>query len=1301
MRSNKLRFMLLASVALLLSGIIIFESADKVSANSTVDIALKNNTKAFEGTTLGMGGTVMPFGYHSSWKVKDFNDDDLAVLMTQFKKTGSTVARLWLDGAWWEPTNDNADPDVMLDSGFTWNSIEMNSLYKYLQAFKDMNVDVFVDVMVDDPRVMYPWLTAEYASNTGPNTGMVPEYAEHIAAMVKHLVVTKGFTNVKYVSFSGEPNNFFLTPPGVSKLKSYKESMTAVRSRLQSENLLQYVKLIGPEIGYSDHDTADWLDDLSTNISASLDAYTIHSGQTKAEATDGTYVSLIKSYIDIIKANDPNGADKPIMITDYTPTGTIRRAEDGLNSVALIANGLRAGVSEFGRWSFADDIWTWPSGSNQTSTSFGDYGFGIIGSKQENFTPRPNYKATALAYKLIPKGSTAYQATTTNEAIIPAIIQTAEGKHTIIVVNWSNNDADVNFTLEDSIHTTFRKYKFESASIDLVDKFGEIPASFGTKSISGTSFTDTIPANTIYYYSDIPDQTAPAQVTGLNAAAPDFHQASITWTAGGEADLSYYRIYRSDTSAFTPAPGNKVGEIWIKPGGAPSFHDRTVEQGKTYYYKVSAVDGSENEGPASAYASVQVGDEAYSDTLSVINSTDYDYYEIDSDFANGYKVRVYKKAGVIGFLQDKQGYSRQNLGLDFYSTPMVLKYNNSAFTDKVQNGGAEDGTTAPDNWYSWNNANGSFTWDASVRHSGSRSLKITNANQSANSTWYQQTTDFIPGKHYEVSYWIKTDQVDGPNGAGRGAYLNIQFFDANGVSLGARGGADAYSNVGTQDWTYFVSDVTVPYGTATVQIGGYLYENSGTVWFDDIRFVEKPDVSIVGQSGMSYEADSVTFSDISSTHKRIVTVLGDETLYYDFYTDRIEIKVQGPNAGGYFIEDGGIVPRNVTSAYWSDGSEDVMSDTFPGEFVTKNATSLSLYQPPASQMIRYEFGSAKSMTLQNGGRFRGYYPRFQIDSNEVFTMKFPRKSDNPNGGAENGTTSPDDWTTWNQSSSGTFAWDSSTRHWGNKSLKITNATTDHSAWIAQMNAPVSLTKTLQLSAWIKTLSVAGTQGAFISVEAKDSAHNVLATYRIPFVSGTNDWKKYTLSFNPPAGTAYLYIVGNLYSASGTVWFDDFELFAADTGISNAGMEIGTGGPTGWSSWTSSGMPFAWDDSTYYQGKKSLKITNNANQYSAWHTSRSNLQVSKEFEFGGWIKTSGVATGAMGAQLQAIAMDSNGQWLQANVSTTVLHGTNDWTYVRGKITLPPLAASVQLQAQLWGVNGTAWFDDLFLRLVDKS
>lgn len=1266
----------------------------------SVNISLNNNTKAYEGTTSGMGGTVIPFGYHSSWQVKSYNDDDLAKLITQFKKTGSTYVRLWVDGAWFEPVNDNNDPEVMNDSGFTWNSAEMESLYKYIQAFKDAGVDVFVDNLSENPHVMYPWLTASPSQHAaGPNTGKVTEYAEHMAALIKQLCVVKGFTNVKYVAISGEPNYYFASPPGVSMIQNYKDTITALHDRLDREDLLQYVKLIAPEIGHRDDNTVEWLEDLSTNVPSSIDVYSLHSGLTKEEVTSGSYYNLLKDYVSGIKANDPDAVNKPFMITDYTLESTLNTGANGINAMALISNGLRAGFSGFGRWLFEDNIWTWPVLANQSPTGVGS--LGLIGNKLDNHSVKQGYQATALMYKLIPQGSTTYTATTSNESVIPAMISTSDGKTTIVIVNWSDNEANISVTLQNSINTTFMKYQVNSDSYNTISKSGAIPPIFDTKTVNGTSFTDTIPANTVYYYSDLPDHTAPSQVAGASASSPDYKNVTLTWNENTPSDLAYYRIYRSETAGFTPSAHHLIEERWIKPGAVPTFRDKNVEQNKTYYYKISAVDKWENEGASSSQASVTVGGESYANTLTVTDSSAYDYYEVNSDNENGYKVRIYKNTGMIGYLQDALGYDRTNISWDMYTTPMAMNYSSGAYAELVPNGGAESGSSTPAYWHSWTSG-GTMTWDSTVSHSGSKSFKMHNPSTSDNSTWYLDPISITGGKSYLLSSWAKTDNVAGTVGAGQGCYFYVTFLDAANNEIWTQGFESAFKYKGTNDWQYFSTYVTAPATAVKVKINAMLFGNSGTAWFDDLSLVEQPEYAVSGQRHDMFRADSVTYNNISADHKQIVTVQGSDTLYYDFYADRIEIKVVGTNPGGYYIEDGGFVQRNLAFASWSDGTEDVLSNTNPGAAITKSTTRLSLYQPSSPQTITYEFASSKSVSIVNGATERGYFPRFRVNSGEVYKMRFDKRIDNANSGAEVGTGSPVGWNSWNQSGHGTFTWDSSTYHWGGKSLKISNSQVDNSVWYEEVSGNIDPRRTYRLSGWLKTSSVSGLRGAWLRIEAKDASNQVIRTLDTPAIQGTTDWRRYEIVFNPPEGTAKFTIAAMMYDGAGTAWYDDIVLNYADNGFYNAGAEMGSGSsPANWQTWTTSGTPFTWDNTTSRSGKRSLKIHNTASQYSSWSTSELvNYQLGKEYEFGGWIKTSNVGAGSFGAEIEVIALDAAGNWLAAQL-TSILSGTNDWTYVTGRITLPNFTQKLVLQGQLFGVNGTAWFDDMFIRLADKS
>lgn len=65
---------------------------------------------------------------------------------------------------------------------------------------------------------------------------------------------------------------------------------------------------------------------------------------------------------------------------------------------------------------------------------------------------------------------------------------------------------------------------------------------------------------------------------------PDF--LDVNWTASGSAGVIQYNIYRSTVS------GGPYTEIAQVPSSQNSFNDATVTQGTTYYYVVTAFDGT-------------------------------------------------------------------------------------------------------------------------------------------------------------------------------------------------------------------------------------------------------------------------------------------------------------------------------------------------------------------------------------------------------------------------------------------------------------------------------------------------------------------------------------------------------------------------------------------------------------------------------------------------------------------------------------------------------------------------------------
>lgn len=101
------------------------------------------------------------------------------------------------------------------------------------------------------------------------------------------------------------------------------------------------------------------------------------------------------------------------------------------------------------------------------------------------------------------------------------------------------------------------------------------------------------------------DVFPPAAPTGLEAAiipatpeAPAY--VELSWAISPEGDLAGYYVYRSDSEN---APGERVSAE-ILP--SPTFRDMSVQPGRQYYYRVTAVDRAGNESSKSSAVTADI-----------------------------------------------------------------------------------------------------------------------------------------------------------------------------------------------------------------------------------------------------------------------------------------------------------------------------------------------------------------------------------------------------------------------------------------------------------------------------------------------------------------------------------------------------------------------------------------------------------------------------------------------------------------------------------------------------------------------
>jgi len=133
-----------------------------------------------------------------------------------------------------------------------------------------------------------------------------------------------------------------------------------------------------------------------------------------------------------------------------------------------------------------------------------------------------------------------------------------------------------------------------------------------------------------------------------------------------------------------------------------------------------------------------------------------------------------------------------------------------------------------------------FEWDDEVVHEGHRSVSIAIAPDHPDDVIHYNWVRSIPGceagKSYELTGWIKTENMTGP------AWIVVQCWnDARDKMLAISNTAKDYPVKGTSDWTRVKLAIAVPDETSEVLVraGVAAPENrGGRAWFDDIRVRE-------------------------------------------------------------------------------------------------------------------------------------------------------------------------------------------------------------------------------------------------------------------------------------------------------------------------------------------------------------------------------------------------------------------------------------------------------------------------------
>jgi hypothetical protein len=513
----------------------------------------------------------------------------------------------------------------------TWDSPGMVRTVRLLKTLQDNGIKVLINF---NYKTATPsWVGGGYRIT---DSAVLDRYANVVAEGLKHLIDTRGFTNIKMM----EPTNELETNDGGEHFFFYDgrrartgfTEITAAEAQASFEDLIlalrtkfdavantaavRAVQISGTGSGPRHWWHLDWaLNRLRSRGQTVHDEHFYMPGSGWYERLDNAG-NEINPYpaIDSTNWSDPvqyermrahfaaiEGRAQAYGVSDMIagewgttfvgaltePTGNRYVGSDG-NLLPIVDADIamamvNARYNAMAKWHLHD--LTYENGTAK-------YYHGAYKNADGNWEARREAIGYGLFNRYLRGNADVFSTSTGGDANLRSVaLKNDDGSYTVIVNN--RNSATTPVTVQFSgtnlpTTGTFRKYVFDQNTA--WNRFGDLPAQAGTLPLSSSMLTDSVTANTLVVYTTEGDSTGPAAVTKLVA-----NGGQLNWDKSSSTDALYYRVYRGTSSGFTPSTSNQIASTL-----ALAYEDTGFTAGS--FYKVIAVDRFGNAGSASSAA---------------------------------------------------------------------------------------------------------------------------------------------------------------------------------------------------------------------------------------------------------------------------------------------------------------------------------------------------------------------------------------------------------------------------------------------------------------------------------------------------------------------------------------------------------------------------------------------------------------------------------------------------------------------------------------------------------------------------
>lgn len=376
---------------------------------------------------------------------------------------------------WWEPYNDNEDPFVANDFGFTWNSYDMQSLYKVLDLAEETNADVNLvlwgcpvgaSLSTGGKHIKYiePWFLSSGRKHwvTGPKDP--EEFAENFVSLLSHLIKVKKYTCIKEITPFNEPES------KVVETDNYVLCFKAIHNRLIKEGLRDKVSMVASD----NIDSNQWF--LKTCVDSLSDIADIYDSHSYAFGHNSKNESIREWELNNFQIVLPSGKTHFVgeFGTNETRIEAFETFERGVQLSRIAIELLNAGAVSVSYWCLDDHFTnTESSYDNMMKSGLWRYinkvysGEVFYSPSDENYHVRPQYYAYSLLTRFIRKGDVVYPTNLKESYLSTIALKHNEGNWTYFFVNSTINNYSLLINNEFSLAKRLNIFQYKKEELPI------------------------------------------------------------------------------------------------------------------------------------------------------------------------------------------------------------------------------------------------------------------------------------------------------------------------------------------------------------------------------------------------------------------------------------------------------------------------------------------------------------------------------------------------------------------------------------------------------------------------------------------------------------------------------------------------------------------------------------------------------------------------------------------------------------------------------------------------------------------